>query len=106
VGQESPGQANRHNPNGRYSNDFREGLVEISIGFVAVLSEIPPVQIKGGGLIIDGTCKVIRGAINYVWPEPDDRDYRRDRDRDGQRPSMADRDMDRQGGGGRDSSRN
>lgn len=81
----SSGQASSENPNGHYSNDFREGIVEIGTGMVFIASEVPPVQLAGGGLIVDGTIKVIRGTVNYMWPESDERNHYRERERE--RPS-------------------
>ena len=86
--------ASSGNPNGDYSNDFREGIIEIGTGLAFVASEIPPVQIAGGSLIVDGTIKFIRGTANYLWPEDHEREGSRERDRDGERPSMADRERD------------
>ncbi len=94
AGRASPGQANRHNPNGDYPNIFREAIIEISTGAVMLVSEIPPVQIVGGGLVVSGVIKLTSATINFVWPEPDERDRPRERDRDGERPSMADRERD------------
>ncbi len=87
--------ASSQNPDGDYPNGFREAIVEISTGAVMLVSEIPPVQIVGGGLVVDGITKLIRETINYVWPEPNERARPRERDRDGERPSMADRERDR-----------
>lgn len=88
------GIANSENPNGDYPNDFREGIIEIGTGLVFVGSDIPPVQLTGGGLIVDGTIKFVRGTVNYLWPEDSGRHRPRERDRDGERPSMADKERD------------
>lgn len=83
--------------NVEYSNGFREGIVEVTIGFVCIASEVPPVQLIGGGVVVDGCGKFVRATIDYIWPPIDERDRlrERERDRDGERPSMADRDRDR-----------
>ncbi len=94
--QESPGQANQHNPNGHYSNGFREGLVEVCIGCIGMASGGVTVKAAGLGLAGDGVRRIISATVDYVWPEPDDRDSRRDQERE--RPTRdgleADRDRD------------
>lgn len=74
-------QASSSNPRGNYSNDFREGIVEVSIGMVFIASEVPPLQAVGVGLVTDGVIKVGQGTINYIWPEPGERNHYRERER-------------------------
>jgi len=102
-------RASSKNLNGEYSNGFAIGIVEIAIGGVGVyFGPSPEIKVAGAGLAGHGVSRFIDALGNYIWPQNDERDNfsNRERDRDGQRPSMADRDMDRQGGGGRDRSRN
>jgi len=80
--QETTGRANKENPNGRYSNDFREGLVEVCVGCVGIACGTPTLKYAGIGIAGDGARKIINATVNYVWPEPDDRDYRRGQERE------------------------
>ena len=88
--------ATTHNPNGDYPNGFREAIVEIGTGAVMLASEIPPVQVVGGGLVVSGIIKLSSETINYVWPTNHERNRPRERDRDGERPSLSDRERDRE----------
>jgi|GEM_PF-1566061 len=82
TGQASPGQANQHNPNGNYSNEFREGIIEVCIGCVGIVSGSTSVKCTGAAVAASGTLKIINATVDYVWPEPDNRDYRRGQERE------------------------
>jgi len=88
--------ASSENPNGGYSNGFREGIIEMAIGGVCIAYGEFTTKGVGIGLVVDGGSKFIKATADYIWPERGERGRPRERERDGERPSMADRERDRE----------
>jgi hypothetical protein len=90
----SSGQTSSKNPNGDYSNDFREGIVEVGIGCIGIAYGSPSVKATGVVLVGDGTIKIVRGTVNYIWPESNERDHYKERERSS-RDGLAERERDK-----------
>jgi hypothetical protein len=89
--------ANQENPKGEYSNGFREGIIEMAVGGICVAYGGVTTKGIGVGLIVDGGGKFINATSEYLWPGVNERSGPREggRERERDRPSMADKNIDR-----------